>query len=245
MIQKHKSDPDLFHPIGEDPYCQFCEQYNELSKKATIIRNNIEAYEREHPVDAPLISKVTAPSPSKPPFSVYDVQFNTGEHFLVYSDSAESCCTFLNKTTSSLLRSNRISKDYFDSFYLEDEQGSVIPLRTAVKGLRRKNKLIAEKAQTKLRTRGLCFNEAPFEFFKYSADNLNRLKAFCGEDCPISKTKKFTNSGRISVQDKRGMFAIENGQVLLKIGKDILIPLSKEEFEQNFSEDESLTWIKK
>ena len=244
MIQRHQDDRDLFHPIGSDKYCLYCEQYVELNEKAAAIRNRIETYEKKHKVKNPLIAKIAAP-PSESIFSVYEVCFKTGEEFLVYSDSSESCCAYLNKDVSSMVRSTKLPKEYLNSIYLETDDGTIVTLANAVKGLWRRNKLLAEKSQTKIRTRGLCFNEQPFEFFKYFSPNFDRLKAFCGKDCPVVKTKRFNKTGKVSIQDRRGMFALEKGQVLLKLGKDLLIPLSKEDFEQNFSEEESLTWIKK
>ncbi|MFB5323040.1 hypothetical protein [Enterococcus avium] len=242
VIRRHKNDPDLFHSIGSDNYCLYCEQYKELNEKVARIRNRIEAYEMKHKVKNPLVLKIETPAEAV--FSVYEVVFKTGEEYLVYSDSTESCCAYLDKDISSLVRSTKLPKEYLYSIYLETDDGTIVTLANTVKGLRRRNKLLAEKSQTKMRTHGLYFNESPIEFFKYFSPNFDRLKAFCGEECPVVKTKKFNKTGKVSIQDRRGMFALEKGQVLLKMGKDILIPLSKEEFIQNFSEEEALTWIK-
>lgn len=247
IIQKHKKDPDLFHPIGGDRLCLYCEQYKEVSKKARTIRKNIQDFEKKHTVAHPLIETVATVSTqtTKTMFSVYNICFKDGSEFLFYSDSPESCCAYLKKEPSELTKCTQIPKDYYGSIYLENSHTAISKLSNVVKGLNKRTKIIAEKAQSTTRVRGFCYNETPFEFFIYSAEHIHALQTFCGNSCPITKTKKFAKNGRIAIQTPHGGYAIENGQVLLKIAEGILRPLSKEEFQKNFSEDDALVWIKR
>lgn len=246
LIDKHKTDPDLSHTIGRDPYCQYCDQYNDLNNKLKTIRSNIQLYEKEHSIHIAKASKIepTKKKRLKIDFSVFDIVFKNGDQFLIYSDTLEHAASAVKYSSNDISHSTVVKKDYYGSIYLEEKAGSVTNLAILTSDLKRKTVVLGEKEQIKNRVKGLCYNEVPFEFFNYSIDKLDKLKRFCGETITITRAKKKSEfkRGKINLQGSRGSFSMESGQVLIKLGNGYFYVLSPEEFKEQFSEDEALSW---
>lgn len=58
--KKHKSDPDLCHPIGKDRYCLYCEKYQEIQDKLQPMVKQLMEYEKTHEVKQPVIQQLAA-----------------------------------------------------------------------------------------------------------------------------------------------------------------------------------------
>ena len=248
IVSLHKEDPDLFHRLGKDKYCVYCDQYKEIRSKQESNLQLLQAYEKENSVANPIIQQVTAPEKKvrqKRKYSIYTLTFKDGSEFMVYATSTKTACALVGKSEEKLSKSVVIKKDYYESIYLERDNGALTSVASAISDrLRGKSYVLAEKKQTQIRSSGICFNEAPIEFFKYSPDKLKELAIFC-DHLPIAKTKKFNSLGKVSLETKRGSFALSSGQVLIKIGKEIFIAMDEDEFSNNFVEDESLVWVEK
>jgi len=249
LIEIHETDPDLTHKVGHDPYCQYCDQYNELNIRLKAIRMNIQAYEKENTTNSQMPSNDAAPKKKriKYNYSIFDIILKNGDQFLIYSDSLENAIHAIKQTIDDISHSTIIQKEYYPSLYLEDKKGNVTNLKLIVDGLKKKIYVIAEKEQTKNRVKGLCYNEVPFEFFKYSIERLDKFKKFCGENVTITRAKKQSEykRGKLNVQGSRGSFPIENGLIAIKTGNGIIYTLTPEEFNEQFSEDEALSWNNK
>lgn len=246
--KKHMSDESLFHPIGADYYCRYCEEFRKNKKQLESIMQRLTKYEQIHEVKKPDIQKVTAISKNektKRRYQVYSLLFKDGAEYLVYTFSEEAGCRLLGRKFSELRKAIPIASTYYFSIYLEQEDGSIISVGLLLRELSpKKSWLLAEKQQTRVRVRGTCFNEKPFEYFKYIEGQFNCLQKFC-EMIDLKKTKKFSKNGKVAFETKRGMIELEYGQVLLKLFSGIYMVISEEEFSEYFMEDESLVWMKK
>lgn len=246
IIDIHENDSDLSHTVGLDPYCQYCEQYNDLENKFQTIKKNIQLYEVEHKISS---TKTTPKKPIKKkrtnsPYVVYDIIFKDGDQYLIYSNSLDNAASIAKRNSDDISHSTVIKKEYYHSQYLENKNGDVTNLSILVTDLKKKSVVLAKKEQNTNRIKGLCYNEIPFEFFRYSINQIEKLKKFCGENTTITKSKKNSGikKGKINIQGSRGSFSLENGQILVKLGKGFFITMTPEEFEEYFSEAESLRW---
>lgn len=246
--KKHMADQALFHPIGGDYYCLYCEEFRKIQKQLEPIMQGLTKYERTHEVKKPVIQQVTAISKnekSKRTYQVYALLFKDGSEYLVYTFSEEAGCRLLGRKPSELSKAIPIDSTYYSSIYLEQEDGSIISVGLRLRELSsKKSWLLAEKQQTRVKVRGTCFNEKPFEYLKYTEEQFHCLKNFCGT-VDIKKTKKFSKNGKVAFETKRGMIALEYGQVLLKLFPGTFMVISEEEFSEYFVEDESLVWMQK
>lgn len=248
VICYHQSDSDLCHPIGKDKNCWYCEQYTKIILQEEDMIQSVRQFEHENEITVPFIcnilqtTKCKSKSKARKSYEVHAVTLSTGEEFLVYGLCLEVCCRAMEIKEDDVTKDVIIPKSYYGSTYLELKNSAIISLETLLKSFTRKRtRILAEKRQTKIRITGTCFNEIPFYFFKYTADNFNRLGDFC-DDVPIIQTKKFHKNGKVVLSTKRGMLALAPGQILLKIGLDVFLTMSTQEFEENFVEDESLVW---
>ncbi|MEC3942707.1 hypothetical protein [Enterococcus mundtii] len=248
--KKHKSDPDLFHPIGKDRYCLYCEKYQEIQDKLQPMVKQLMEYEKTHEVKQPVIQQLAAvpkkeKAKSKKVYQVYSLLFKDGSEYLVYTFAQETGCRLLGRQISELSKAVPISKDYYSSIYLEQEDGSIISVEARLQEhSTKKSWLVAEKQQTRIKAKGNCFNEKPFEYLKYTEGQYGCLRTFCGNTA-IKKTKKFSKNGKVAFETARGMIALEYGQVLLKLFPGTFMVISEQEFNEYFVEDESLVWMKK
>lgn len=249
VINKHQADNDLNHGIGKDAYCLYCEQYNNLTKKLTPIITKIEKYARQNKFQDEVIQfiepdkKVKKQQAPKRSYAAYEILLKDGREFLVYSFSIHSCLRLIDVTQEDCSKYVTIQKKYLAKIYIEGENGLIRTIQQAIDDqVKKKSFVIAEKAQTKIKFQGACFNEKPIEFFKYNNDNLEQLIQFCSPS-PVIETKKFKTTGKIGINSPRGSFSIEAGEVVLKIGQSIFFKLSQEEFEELFIEDEHLVWL--
>ncbi|MGM0241224.1 hypothetical protein [Enterococcus sp. AZ103] len=248
LIQIHKNDPDLFHPLGKDKNCAYCDRYKKILSKQKENLLFLETYEKTYIVDNPLIQQVKKVEEKKSPprkYAIYSLTFKDGSEFIVHACSQQAACNATKRSEESLSKAIIIKKDYYNSIYLEKSNGAVTSLTSSLSSRsKNKNYVLAEMQQTKLKFSGVCFNETPIEFFKYSPERVSELIAFVG-NIPLTKTKKFNLTGKVALQTKHGGMSLEPGHVLLKIGRDIFITMSAEEFINNFVEDEALVWIEK
>lgn len=246
--KKHMSDPALFHPIGNDHYCLYCEKYRKIKNKLQPMLKQLTQYEQTHEVKHPVIQQLAAVSKKEKPkrvYQVYSLLFKDGSEYLVYTFSQEAGCRLLGRQLSELSKGVPITKAYYSSIYLEQEDGSIISVEVRLQELSpKKSWLLAEKQQTRVKATGNCFNEKPFEYLKYAKGQLNCLSTFCGNTA-IKKTKKFSKNGKVAFETARGMIALEYGQVLLKLFPGTFLVISEQEFSDYFVEDESLVWMQK
>lgn len=249
VIKRHKTDNELHHAIGKDAYCLYCEQYNDLTKKLSPIITKIEKYARENKFQNEVIHFIEADrmvkkqQTTRRSYDAYEIVLKDGREFLVYSFSVDSCLRLLGVTQEDCSKYVTIQKKYLATIYIEGENGLIRTIQQAIDDqVKKKSFVIAEKAQTKLKFQGACFNEKPIEFFKYNKDNLEQLIQFCSPS-PVIETKKFKTTGKVGINSPRGNFSIEAGEVVLKIGQNIFFQLSQKEFDELFIEDEHLVWL--
>lgn len=249
VIKKHQADSELNHGIGKDAYCLYCEQYNDLTKKLTPLITKIEKYARQNKLQDEVIQfidpdkKVKKQQSPKRSYAAYEILLKDGREFLVYSFSINSCLRLIGVSQEDCSKYVTIQKKYLSSMYIEGEHGLIRTIQQAVDSqVKKKSFIIAEKGQTKVKIQGACFNEKPFEFFKYNSENVEQLRHFCSPS-PVIETKKFKTTGKVSINSPRGNFSVEAGEVILKIGQSIFFQLSKDEFEELFIEDEHLVWL--
>lgn len=249
----HLKNPDLFHQLGSDRYCRYCEQYNLYTSLLNTCIEEIQEYEKEHNVVDPVIKelrfvkKVRERPVTRRKYSVFDIVFKDGEEYLLYGHSPSSCCRLVHRDPDDISRSTIVTESYYETTYLEKKNGGLSTLDVVLKEHKSKRKsalIIARKAQSKLKEQGTCYNEQPFEFLKYSKNLYSKLEQFC-TNCKITRTKKFNKTGRVSIETPRGSLGLDAGNVLIKLGKDIFIALPLEDFQENFVEDENLVWIQR
>ncbi|MGG5333904.1 hypothetical protein, partial [Enterococcus sp. AZ163] len=212
------------------------------------LMQQLKTLERENSVEELITHqaiKLEKKDRSRRRYAVYLLTYRDGSEYLVYGSSQQTACNIVGKSENKLSKALIINKEYLSSYYLERDNGALTPLSLYLsERSRNKSYLIAEKQQTKIKASGVCFNEAPIQFFKYSPGALKQLAVFC-DHLPIVKNKKFKSNGRVTVQTKRGGIGLGSGQLLIKIGQEIFFTMDKEEFEQNFVVEESLVWAEK
>lgn len=243
-VDRHYGDRDLFHPVGGDPYCLYCEEYNNYSEKMAEIADKIQTFEQENFVDDPMVEMVQdKPRRGGRKYRVYQVRFKDGEEYLIYGFRIESSLYLLRRKKEDLENYVIIPERMYDTLYLESLHRAVLKLSDIVETQKGNGiKVLAKRDTSRLRILGECYNKTPFEYIRYDLHQYKRLLAFCG-NCEVTKTKKFKSKGRVSVAYNRGTFGIEYGQVLVRFGEDIYMVLTQEEFEEHFALDEPLSWV--
>lgn len=168
ITKKHEKDPDLSHAIGKDKDCLYCENYLTINKKLQKLLKEISLYEENHQINFDGRQTDTNLKESEPPkkiYKIYSFLFEDGSEYLIYTSSKKEGCQAVKKPLSSLMRQKLVSKKFFPSIYLEQENGRVHTLQEIVNtGLKNEPKVLGktyvqEKKQISLfnKTISTCF----------------------------------------------------------------------------------------
>lgn len=237
LKKKHDEDIDLVdHTIGQDNYCLYCEQYKKLLKKEQTLK-------KIKDTDISSLKEITlAPAASKKSNQkqLFEVSLKSGDKYMVYALDVDQAASLLKVPTYSIVKHTELPKKYWETLYIESENGTLLTAKQLITGSR--SKIISKYAPSNnIYVRHYCFNETPFEYIAYNKDHYDLLEKFVAP-YPITKTKKFKANGRVMIALPTGAIGVSDGEVLLKITKKLIVAIDKEDFEENFSEQENLVW---
>uniref|UniRef100_UPI00359C43C0 hypothetical protein n=1 Tax=Enterococcus faecalis TaxID=1351 RepID=UPI00359C43C0 len=237
LKKKHDEDIDLVdHTIGQDNYCLYCEQYKQLLRKEQKLKK-IKNTDVSSFKEITLAPTVSVQSNQK---QLFEISLKNGDKYMVYALDIDQAASLLKVPTYSIVKHTELPKKYWNTLYIESENGTLLTAKQLIAGSR--SKIISKYAPSNnIYVRHYCFNETPFEYIVYNKDHYDLLEKFVAP-YPITKTKKFKSNGRVTITLPTGAIGVSNDEVLLKITKKLIVTIDKEDFEENFSEQENLVW---
>ncbi len=237
LQKKHDEDIDLVdHTIGQDNYCLYCEQYKQLLRKEQKLKK-IKNTDVSSFKEITLAPTVSVQSNQK---QLFEISLKNGDKYMVYALDIDQAASLLKVPTYSIVKHTELPKKYWNTLYIESENGTLLTAKQLIAGSR--SKIISKYAPSNnIYVRHYCFNETPFEYIVYNKDHYDLLEKFVAP-YPITKTKKFKSNGRVTITLPTGAIGVSNDEVLLKITKKLIVTIDKEDFEENFSEQENLVW---
>lgn len=237
LQKKHDEDIDLLdHTIGKDSYCLYCEQYKKLLKKEQALKKI------KHTEDSSFKEITLAPAVNKQSTQkqLFEISLKNGNKYMVYALDVDQAASLLKVPTYSIVKHTELPKKYWETLYIESENGTLLTAKQLINGNR--SKIISKYAPSNnIYVRHYCFNDTPFEYIIYNKDHYDLLEKFVAP-YPITKTKKFKSNGRVTISLPTGAIGVSNDEVLLKITKKLIVAIDKEDFEENFSEQENFVW---
>ncbi|HHD1574485.1 TPA: hypothetical protein ACN1M8_002161 [Enterococcus faecium] len=148
ITKKHEKDPDLSHTIEKDKDCLYCENYRTINKKLQKLLKEISLYEEKHQINfdrRQTDKNINESEQSKKNYKIYSFLFEDGSEYLIYTSSKKEGCQTVGKSLSSLVRQKLVSKKFFPSIYLEQENGRVHTLQEIVNtGLKNEPKVLGK-----------------------------------------------------------------------------------------------------
>lgn len=242
VIDRHYSDTSLFHPVGEDKWCLYCEQYNDYNERLKVLSDQIQAFESTQVVEDPRVQYLGKDKDRKRYFNVYAVKFKDRTQYLVWGFSIRSIVSKLTRKQNMLESYSVIPPELYDSIYLETKHRAVIKLDQVMEKVRPETTILAKRSKSKIRLTGDCYNKQPFQYIRYVLNSYKRVKALC-EGHNVTMTKKFLINGLLRIETPKGAFSLKYGEVIVKISKDIFVVMSNEEFDETFELDEPKVWV--
>lgn len=237
--KKHDNDLDLMgHKIGSDPYCLYCEQYKKLLRKEKALKkikhtdtSTFKKVELE-----PAVETTYQPKQKE----LFEVSLKSGDKYLVFALDIEQVADLLQVPGYSIVKHAEVPRKYWHGLYIETKHGTLTTVDKLIKNSR--SRIVSKfSLSNNSDVRHYCFNDTPFEFIVYDANRFDLLEKFVGEYV-ITKTKKFKTNGRVTIALPTGAIGVSAGDVLLKITEKVIVAIDKEDFEENFSEQENLVW---
>ena len=237
LQKKHDEDIDLVdHTIGKDNYCLYCEQYKKLLQKEQVLkkRKNTKDSSFKEITQSPTVDKQATQK------QLFEILLKNGDKYMVYALDMDQAASLLKIPTYSIVKHTVLPKKYWKTLYIESNNGTLLTAKQLI--TENRSKIISKYAPSNnIYVRHYCFNETPFEYIVYNKDHYDLLEKFVAP-YPITKTKKFKSSGRVTIALPTGAIGVSDGEVLLKITKKLIVSIDKEDFEENFSVQENLVW---
>lgn len=148
ITKKHEKDTDLSHVIGKDKDCLYCENYLTINKKLQKLLKEISLYEEKHQIsfDGRETNKnIKEDEQPKKIYKIYSFLFEDGSEYLIYTSSKKEGCQTVKKPLSSLIRQKLVSKNFYHSIYIEQENGMVNTLQEIMNtGLKNEPKILGK-----------------------------------------------------------------------------------------------------
>ncbi|EOH1637470.1 hypothetical protein ACLSNP_002750 [Enterococcus faecalis] len=239
LQEKHESDIDLMnHNIGKDFYCLMCEQYKKLLKQEQELLK--QADNKTISSEKNLKEIKLAPTVRRKEKKLLEATMKNGSKYMVYARDVDEVARLLGVSSSQISKQTEVSVKYWDGIYIESENGSLTTIRQLMTSKR--SRIISTYAPSKnQQVRRYCYNDTPFEYIVYDTNHIELLERFVAP-YPITKTKKFKTTGRVTIALPTGAIGVSEGEVLLKITDKLIVGIEKADFEENFSEEENLVW---
>ncbi|EME8125088.1 hypothetical protein MYF49_002745 [Enterococcus faecium] len=148
ITKNHEDNVDLSHTIGKDKDCLYCEKYIKINKELKKISDEIYLYQEKNQIDYDenqrdkKLKEIEQPKKS---YRVYSFLFEDETEYLIYTSSKKEGCQVIGKPLSSLKRQKLVSKKFFSSICLEQENGIVHTLQDIVNaGLKNETKILGK-----------------------------------------------------------------------------------------------------